>query len=344
MDHVPVDLGAFGADERVAAALLDAVAAGDAPEGAVLGRVVRHDGVAVVVATDSGTEQLPMRGTVPPLAVGDWVAVHDRAVSARLPRRAVVRRRDVDKDTEQILAANVDLVVAVCGLDRPVRQGRIQRVGLLAADAGVPFAVVLTKADLVDDADEIARQVAADEPGAQVLVCAPGATAGRDGDEQARLDAVAALLRDRTTVMVGESGAGKSTLTNALLGREAAATGEVRSGDAKGRHTTTSREMHVLPLGGVIVDSPGIRSVGVFVDEEALAEAFDDIDELALECRFSDCSHRVEPGCAVLAAVEAGVLDRDRLEAWRRFGSEDDDPPSARSRGRRDYGDPARPT
>ncbi len=326
----PSALAAHGADDSVRALLDAAVQGGDAPPGSVLGRVVRHDGVAVKVATDEATDQLPMRGGVPPLAVGDWVAVADRSVVARLPRDRVVRRRDVDKDVEQVLAANVDLVVAVCGLDRPVRRGRIQRVGLLAADAGVPFAVVLTKADLVpaEEAREVAERVAADEPGAQVLVCALGDTP----DRHRGLDEVVALVRGRTTVMIGESGAGKSTLTNALVGREVAATGDVRQGDAKGRHTTTSRELHVLPTGGVVVDSPGIRSVGVFADAARLADAFDDIDELASDCRFRDCTHRVEPGCAVRQAIAEGRLAPERLDDWHRFveGDEHPDPRAAR--------------
>jgi ribosome biogenesis GTPase len=129
--------------------------------------------------------------------------------------------------------------------------------------------------------------------------------------------AIAEALAGGTTVMVGESGAGKSTLTNALLGAEVASTGAVRSTDAKGRHTTTSRELHVLPRGGVLVDSPGIRSVGVYTDEDTMSDAFEDIDELATQCRFRDCAHGAEPGCAVLGAVADGTLDPARLAAWR---------------------------
>lgn len=295
-----------GWEATFAAAVADEQLAGARP-----GRVVRHDGVAVRVATEDGVAQYPMRGVVPPLAVGDWVAMVDGAVAAQLPRRNAARRRDVDKDVEQVLAANVDLVVAVCGLDRPVRQGRIQRVGMIAADAASRFAIVLTKADLADDA-EVAGRVRAENPSADVVVCSLG-----DGVADTGVGAVADLLAGATTVMVGESGAGKSTLTNALLGSDVAVTGMVRSSDAKGRHTTTSRELHVLPGGGVLVDSPGIRSVGVYADEDSLGDAFDDIDELAAQCRFRDCAHRSEPGCAVLAAVTERTLDPARLEAWR---------------------------
>ena len=337
-DTAPDLLADYGWDDGWAAAFAELVASSEL-EGVRPGRVVRHDGIAVMVATSDGIAQLPMRATVPPLAVGDWVAVSPEAVEARLPRRSAARRRDVDKDVEQVLAANIDLVVAVCGLDRPVRQGRIQRVGLIAADAEVPFAVVLTKSDLADDAPETADRVRSENPSAHVVTCAPGAEGALIGVAE-----VASLLRGRTTVMVGESGAGKSTLTNALLGEAVAATGVVRSGDAKGRHTTTARELHVLPGGGVLVDSPGIRSVGVFVDEDTMSEAFDDIDELAAGCRFRDCTHRVEPGCAVLAAVGEGVLASDRLESWRRLGEGDDDPRPPRGGRARDYSESPDPT
>lgn len=328
-------LEAYGWDDTWA----DAFDAVDAGPTASPGRVVRHDGVAVRVATADGVTQMPMRGGVPPLAVGDWVIVDDGAVVAQLPRRNAVRRRDVDKDTEQILAAGVDLVVAVCGLDRPVRQGRIHRTGLLAADAGADFAVVLTKADVVADGDEVAQRIRTDNPNAVVHVCALGVP----GDPRG-LESVAALLRGSTTVMVGESGAGKSTLTNALLGDEVAATGHVRAGDSKGRHTTTSRELHLLPGGGVLVDSPGIRSVGVFADDAALAETFEDIDDLARQCRFRDCTHGVEPGCAVREAVEAGTLDPDRFNAWRGFADDQPDERGRRPSRRRDYGETHEPT
>jgi ribosome biogenesis GTPase len=311
MADAPGTLTEYGWDSGWAAAF-EAVVGEAGLQAARPGRVVRHDGIAVMVTTVDGVAQHPMRGTVPPLAVGDWVAVADRAVAAQLPRRNAARRRDVDKDVEQVLAANIDLVVAVCGLDRPVRQGRIQRVGMIAADADVPFVVVLTKADLADDGDEVAGRVRAENPSADGLVCARG-----DGVAETGVGAIAEALAGGTTVMVGESGAGKSTLTTALLGAEVASTGAVRSTDAKGRHTTTSRELHVLPRGGVLVDSPGIRSVGVYTDEDTMSDAFEDIDELATQCRFRDCAHGAEPGCAVLGAVADGSLDPARLAAWR---------------------------
>lgn len=261
-----------------------------------------------MVAQADGVRSLPFRTPAPP-TVGDWVAVTDDVVEAVLPRTSFLRRRDPTTDDEQALAANVDVVGIVCGLDRPVTEGRVQRFVAITHDAGAEPLVVLTKVDLADDPGPQLERVRQAVPGVEAITAS--ATRG-DG-----LDALRAAAVDRTLVLLGESGAGKSTLLNALAGTEVAATGEVRAGDAKGRHTTTSRQLHRLPSGGVLIDSPGIREVGLFVDLEALAASFDDIATLGEGCRFRDCGHGNEPGCAVLGAVEAGSLARQRYEAWR---------------------------
>jgi ribosome biogenesis GTPase len=156
--------------------------------------------------------------------------------------------------------------------------------------------------------------LAADHPGLDVVV-----TSAHEG---VGLDAVRALVDGRTVVLLGESGAGKSSLVNALVGGDAAAVGAVRAGDAKGRHTTTARELRPLPTGGVLIDTPGIREIGLWADAEAVDRAFDDVDGLAAGCRFGDCGHATEPGCAVVAAVVDGALPGDRLESWRRLRRE----------------------
>jgi ribosome biogenesis GTPase len=277
--------------------------------------VVRHDGVALTVAGADGIESL-MLGTRldPEPTVGDWVAVVDGMPVAVLPRTSLLRRRAAVSDTEQALAANVDAVLLVCGLDRPVKAGRIQRGATLASDAGAEPVIVLTKAAKVDDPQRIADRVTKKNPGVALLVTS--VKEGR-GVEELR-----ALARGRSVVLLGESGAGKSSIVNALLGEDAAAVGRVRAGDAKGRHTTTNRSLHLLPGGGTLIDSPGIRSIGLWGGSEAVTDTFADIAELADGCRFVDCGHDTEPGCAVKAAVEDRSLSGERLAKWRELDAE----------------------
>jgi ribosome biogenesis GTPase len=277
-------------------------------EGAEPARVLRHDGVAVTVRTAAGDRVVPLRRGLDPLTVGDWLAVEGDRVVAILERSSLLRRRAAGGDGTQLLAANLDLVLLVCGLDRPVRSGRIQRGEALAWDSGATPVLVLTKADIATELDHVLATVDDAHPGLEVHV-----TSATSGGGMA---ALVGRLPGATSVLLGESGAGKSSLVNALLGSEVAAIGEVRGGDAKGRHTTTNRQLFTLPGGGVLIDTPGIREVGLAGDEESVEAAFEDIDDLAALCRFNDCAHEGEPGCAVGAAVEAGELAADRLAAF----------------------------
>lgn len=273
------------------------------------GRIVRQDRGWVQVARADGVHAARTRADrVGTPVVGDWVTVVDDEVAAVLERRGVLRRADPVGEGEQVLAANLDRVLIVAGLDRPVKAGRIQRAAAQAWDAGAEPTVVLTKADLVDDAEQQRGQVAAEHPGTDVV-----AVSARTG---AGVSELAESLGGDTVVLLGESGAGKSSLLNALAGSAVALTGDVREFDAKGRHTTTRRELHLLPGGGIVVDTPGIRAIGLWVDPEAIDAAFSDIDDLSAQCRFSDCTHDHEPGCAVLAAVESGAMSAARLAAF----------------------------
>ena len=270
--------------------------------------MVRHDGVAVQVRTPAGERTVKLRRGVEAVTVGDWLVVDGEQVVALLERSSLLRRRAAGGEEHQLLAANVDLVLIVCGLDRPVTAGRIQRGEALAWDAGAQPLLVLTKADLAEDLAGQVPAVAAEHPGLDLIVTS--ATTGE------RIAELRARLEGKTSVLLGESGAGKSSLVNALFEADVAEVGVVRKGDHKGRHTTTNRQLHELPGGGVIIDSPGIREVGLAGDEESVDATFADIDELGEECRFSDCGHTGEPGCAVALAVEAGELTQARLDDY----------------------------
>jgi ribosome biogenesis GTPase len=277
-------------------------------DGAEPARVLRHDGVAVTVRTAAGDRVVPLRRGLEPPTVGDWLAVDGDRVVAILDRASLLRRRAAGGEGTQLLAANLDLVLLVCGLDRPVRSGRIQRGEALAWDSGAVPVLVLAKADVAVELDHVLATVDEVHPGLELHVTSAATGGG--------MAALARRLAGATSVLLGESGAGKSSLVNALLGSDVAATGEVREGDAKGRHTTTNRQLFTLPGGGVLIDTPGIREVGLAGDEESVEAAFEDIDELALRCRFNDCAHEGEPGCAVAEAVDAGTLAADRLAAF----------------------------
>jgi ribosome biogenesis GTPase len=283
------------------------------------GRVVRHDGAGLMVATDGGTVRAMFGAAVDPApVVGDWVVLDATPHPvATLPRDSLLRRRAAGKhEREQPLVANVDVVLAVCGLDRPVRKGRIQRTLAIAIDAGAETLVVLTKADKVDPATAALAEALVHEVDPSLEVVTLSARGGWG------IDDLLTHVGQRTLALIGESGAGKSTLVNALMDGEVAAEGDVRAGDAKGRHTTSHRELHVLAGGGILVDTPGIREVGTWTDPDAVAETFPDIEQLAEGCRFRDCAHDAEPGCAVRAAVDAGDLAADRFERWRSLEAE----------------------
>lgn len=294
-----------------------------------VGRVARVDKGLGTVLTEDGPVRASWSGAV--LAAiaadaqatpctGDWVAVRrwpdDRAtVEAVAPRRtSIVRAEAGGSSRGQVLAANVDVAAIVVGLEPEPNIGRIERFLALVWESVARPVVILTKADLVGDADSIAEDVATAAPGADVLVCS--VTTGQG------LDEVRALLDgDRTMAMLGVSGAGKSSLVNALAGVPVLAVQAIRE-DGKGRHTSVRRELVALPGGGVVIDTPGLRSVGLQESGDGMAATFPDVAALIAGCRFNDCTHVSEPGCAVLAALEDGSLPVRRYESWQRLRRE----------------------
>lgn len=253
-------------------------------------------------------------------AVGDWVVTSDDedtpepVIVAILPRRSVISRLDpADITGEQVLATNVDVLLVVHALDREVNLRGIERALVIALQAGAHPVVALTKADIAGpETTAAAVEQASDR--LRSLDVEVVATSTKTGEGIAALRAGAA---DRTLALIGPSGAGKSSLVNALVGEDALEVGAVRAGDAKGRHTTVTRELLALPGGGVIIDAPGLRSVGLWEADLGVDLAFPDVFALTGECRFADCTHDHEPGCAVRAAVERGELDAGRVASYR---------------------------
>jgi ribosome biogenesis GTPase / thiamine phosphate phosphatase len=331
-------LGPWGLDDGVAGRLEELLQADQRP-----GRVVaEHKGGMEIVGPEGDVVLGEVSGRLRHEAVddrdlpavGDWVAwtpsdEEGRAtVHAVAPRHSAFVRRAAGTDpVPQVVAANVDVVLIVTGLDGDLSPRRLERYLVTVVGGGAEPVVVLTKADLAGDTTAAEAAVRAVAPDITTVVVDNLSGAGQD--------AVRAVLRPgRTVALVGSSGVGKSTLANALLGDERQETSDVRD-DGRGRHTTTHRSLFPVPGGALLLDTPGMREIGLWDDRAGLDAAFPEIAHAAAGCRFGDCSHVHEPGCAVIAAVEAGEIAPARLDSYRRLGSEIDQLDDDRERRRR---------
>jgi ribosome biogenesis GTPase len=286
-----------------------------------LGRVMTVQRSRSTVACISGervvelSPALRCKAAIDRPTVGDWVLLDEAfsKIEKTLERKSVFKRLAAGESNElQPIAANIDTLFIVTSCNKEFKESRLERYLALCIEAGAIPVIVLTKADLVEDTDVYVRRARKTKAGVPVEAI--------NALDSASVNGLYCWIDNTSTVaLVGSSGVGKSTILNTLAGRFIASTGDIRDGDKKGRHTTTHRELHILPSGGLLVDVPGMRELGVAEINSSIDAVFDDIDTLAAQCKFTDCNHETEPSCAVLRAIEKGELDSRRLSNYKKL-------------------------
>lgn len=267
------------------------------------------------ILTEQGTQRIDITPSMPAMTVGDWILLDDQQHFLRLLDRSSVfsRKAAGTQINTQLIAANIDTVFIVSSLNQDFNLSRIERYLAMTHEAGVEAVIVLSKADLcAEDPQSYVEQLRRLDNLLEVLI-----VNGLDSDSVAQLSPW--CQTGKTIAFMGSSGVGKSTLVNSLMGSEVQFTQSIREDDAKGRHTTTGRTLHVMPSGGLLLDTPGMRELQLLDCAEGLEATFADIVDLATQCRFSDCQHQSEPGCAVKQAIENGSLDQRRLKSYQKL-------------------------
>ncbi|MEM7256128.1 MAG: ribosome small subunit-dependent GTPase A [Pseudomonadota bacterium] len=282
-------------------------------------RVVQQHRAEVVVSDGVNDFKLPVMPSIPELVVGDWLLLDDQGrCSRRLERKTCFSRKSAGARIEkQLLSANVDTAFIVCSMNEDFNLNRIERYLSLVNESGASPVVILSKSDLACDPGAFIARVQALDP--LLMVEALDARSAADAVRLAPW-----IKSGETIVVLGSSGVGKSTLVNCLCANSGQATGRIRESDDKGRHTTTARALISIDEGGVIIDTPGMREIQLAENKTGISRTFSDIEELAMQCRFSDCQHTNEPGCAVLGAVAAGRIEARRLTNYRKLLREEE--------------------
>lgn len=282
-------------------------------------RIIGHERTVITLMTSNGKQHIRINHTMPALTVGDWVLLDDDHFYRLLDRVTIFTRKTPGTKVDtQLIVANVETVLVLSSLNQDFNLNRIERYLSLIHEAGAEAVIILTKADLVTDVtaiDDYVKQVQALDPLLTVISL-------NSLDPESVHQLLPWCSEGKTVALLGSSGVGKSSLVNTLLEKKIQLTRSIRDDDAKGRHTTTARSLHLLSIGGILIDTPGMRELQLHACEQGIEDTFKDIVGLAVNCKFNDCSHQNEPGCAIRSSIESGNLEQRRLDSYHKLMKE----------------------